>query len=194
MEKNIKQINQNKFVLRGKIIKKRNKMSDNKIRKYSLQIANNVFKEQAYLESTHILLFLSYGSEVNTDIILTKALQDGKKVYAPRIIDFNKSIMEFYELTNECNVTLNIQGIREPIPSKEALYSPRKKTLCLTPGVVFDKNKNRIGYGKGFYDLFFKVCPCMKIALCFDFQILRKIPTTNKDQSVTKIISERRII
>jgi 5-formyltetrahydrofolate cyclo-ligase len=194
MEINIKQINQNKSVLRKKILKKRNKLSEKKREKYSEKIAKIIFNEQTYQEAIYVLLFLSFGTEVNTDIILNKALQDGKKVYAPRIINYNNSKMEFYELTSALNVTISPQGIREPFPNKESLYIPQEKTLCITPGIVFDKNKNRIGYGKGFYDTFFKICSCANIAICFDFQILKNIPTTDMDQSVIKIISERRII
>jgi 5-formyltetrahydrofolate cyclo-ligase len=77
---------------------------------------------------------------------------------------------------------------------EENQYIPVKDTLCVTPGVAFDMEKHRLGYGKGFYDRFLKVTPCKTIAICFDFQIQKTIPYTDLDQKMDIIISERRII
>ena len=194
MEKNLNQINQNKSVLRNKILKKRNNLSESEIEKHSKKIAEIMFNEEAYQCATHILLFLSFGTEINTSYILNHALKNGKKVYAPTIIDFQTSYMEFYEITKNSLLVCSAKGIREPEIKKEYIYIPQNRTLCITPGIVFDEQRNRIGYGKGFYDLFFKTYSYDNIAICFDFQILKSFSTTYMDKSVDKIISERRII
>jgi 5-formyltetrahydrofolate cyclo-ligase len=64
--------------------------------------------------------------------------------------------------------------------------------LVVVPGVGFDRSKNRLGYGGGFYD---RLLPKLskniqKIALCFQVQIIDCIPSAAHDIRVDKVISE----
>ena len=64
------------------------------------------------------------------------------------------------------------------------------------PGIAFDIRGNRIGRGGGYYDNFLrKIYPSVKIiALAFEIQIVKKIPTNTNDIPVHKIITEKRIV
>jgi len=68
--------------------------------------------------------------------------------------------------------------------------------LIIVPGVAFDLNLNRIGYGKGYYDRFLsKVSKNVpKIALAYDFQVLESISEGENDIKMDMIITEKRII
>ena len=59
----------------------------------------------------------------------------------------------------------------------------------IIPGVAFDSAKNRMGRGRGFYDRLLKTCDCEKIGICFDFQIVNKVPTEEFDVKMNKVIA-----
>lgn len=190
-EKN--RIYRDKSELRNEILRKRNQLSRNQIKEYSEKITNTLLLQNVYKEATSVLVFLSYGSEVDTSTMIEKMWKDGKKVFAPRILDFDHSVMEFYQIFIDSKLEMSSKQILEPHKSNR-IYKQVDHTLCITPGTIFDVDKNRIGYGKGFYDRYFYKMQCEKIGICYDLQILDKIPTTENDRKLNMIISERRIV
>ena len=60
--------------------------------------------------------------------------------------------------------------------------------LILVPGVAFDRELNRLGRGKGYYDKILKQTKAYKIGVCFDFQVLEQVPTEEHDIRMEKII------
>ncbi|MCF0205812.1 MAG: 5-formyltetrahydrofolate cyclo-ligase, partial [Bacteroidales bacterium] len=62
--------------------------------------------------------------------------------------------------------------------------------LIIVPGVAFDRNGNRLGRGRGYYDRFLCKYPKVeKIGICFDFQLLEEIPTEPTDIRMDKVVS-----
>ena len=66
--------------------------------------------------------------------------------------------------------------------------------LMAVPGVVFDENGGRIGYGKGYYDRILSEARCRVVALAFDFQVLTEVPSEEHDMTVDALVTETRII
>lgn len=68
--------------------------------------------------------------------------------------------------------------------------------MIITPGVAFDRNKNRVGFGRGYYDRFFLKYPnAKKIAIAFEEQIINEgIETDKYDKKVDILITENNII
>jgi 5-formyltetrahydrofolate cyclo-ligase len=77
-------------------------------------------------------------------------------------------------------------GIWEPEAQKEYL---KQIDLVIAPGIAFDKNKNRLGRGKGYYDKYFNGKKITKIGVCYDFQLLENIPVEPFDVKMDKIIT-----
>ena len=66
--------------------------------------------------------------------------------------------------------------------------------LVIVPGVCFDKEKNRIGFGKGYYDRFLQNANINTIGICFEEQIVEnRIPITEYDVKIKKIITDKKI-
>ena len=64
----------------------------------------------------------------------------------------------------------------------------------ILPGVAFDKDCHRIGYGGGFYDRYLAAHPKLKkIALAFSFQIFEEVAWEEFDISPEMIITEDNI-
>jgi 5-formyltetrahydrofolate cyclo-ligase len=189
---NIKTL-EHKHNLRKLIQDKRNAIpAEERINK-SRKAAEKFFLTKDYMEATNILLYFPFRSEIDTTIIIKKALQDCKKIILPRVLDKN---LDLYFIENyEHQLKKGSYGIMEPVPE---LCKPAEISdidLAIVPGVCFDKNFNRLGYGGGFYD---KLLPLLnnnvkKIALCFEMQVLPEIPISDYDIKVDKIITESNI-
>ena len=123
------------------------------------------------------------------DYIIENAFELGKKVFVPKVIGKN---MIFVKIESFKELTQGYMGIREPVSSDEA--DIKEGFMCM-PGMVFDNECNRIGYGGGFYDRYLsKDNEFIKAALCYDFQILEEIPHEPHDLKPDYVISEKRVI
>ena len=136
--------------------------------------------------------FVSYGTEVDTMRMIQYALQETKlRVAVPRVRGKN---MDFYEITSMNHLKKGYRGILEP--DTDTLVEA-KEGIMLLPGLAFDIEKNRVGYGGGYYDRYLAHYPCpdrITIAVAYDFQIVHKIETDAFDQCADWIITDQRII
>lgn len=106
-----------------------------------------------YCRAGVLLAYISYGSEISTDRILEHAQKAGKSVYLPKV---EGETMHFYRVSPGEPLQEGYKGILEPAARKtgrfdDTAYRP-EEVLMLMPGCAFDREGNRIGYGKGFYD------------------------------------------
>ena len=175
--------------IRSLIQNKRNLLSDKEISGMSLKIADYIINMKEFKEADNILTYVSFRSEVKTDYIIENAFELGKKVFVPKVIGKN---MIFVKIESFKELTQGYMGIREPVSSDEA--DIKEGFMCM-PGMVFDNECNRIGYGGGFYDRYLsKDNEFIKAALCYDFQILEEIPHDPHDLKPDYVISEKRVI
>lgn len=105
-----------------------------------------------------------------------------------------KNLMNFYEWKDKEILILNKYGIPEPFKSKITIPS-----VLLIPLLAFDKNKNRLGYGKGFYDRYLyktqkKNKKILSIGVAFSFQKHNKLPFNKRDYQLDCIITEKGLI
>ncbi len=161
-----------KIQIRKKILSIRNNMN-NKIREIKNQkIFSILISNKKFLNSKKIGIYYSVYSEVDTLRIINFCLKKDKIVLIPKII--NKSSMNFVEI-NELNIDKfekNNLGILEP---KSNLFFDKKDIdLIIVPLVAFDKENNRIGYGKGFYDRYLFDFNGSIIGLAYKEQFIRE--------------------
>ena len=88
-----------------------------------------------------------------------------------------------------------ISAFKEPdtVEIIKELWEQGKKVI-LVPGLAFDRNGGRMGFGKGYYDRLLESSNAVKIGLCYDFQILEKIPTESHDVPMNFVITEKEIL
>ncbi|MDD3520185.1 MAG: 5-formyltetrahydrofolate cyclo-ligase [Actinomycetota bacterium] len=189
-----KDIELNKKKLRKKIIDLRDSIPENRRSVYSEIIASKLLKNVKYKESSCILLFYPFGSEVDTRIIINDLLSCNKKIILPKVTD--KNIIETYFVNNPLEeLEPGYSGIMEPTAQKCNKASIKEADLAIIPGVCFDRNFNRLGYGGGFYD---KIIPklnknVLKISLCFEIQLIENVPVCAYDMKIDMIITEKNI-
>lgn len=178
--------------LRKEKIRLRRELSaEERIRRSDI-ITDKVVATEEYKNASTVLVYADYNGEVATDRLISRALLDGKKVYAPVCEpDFKLS---FYRIFTVDELMISTYGIREPLKI-EYLKLDTAKTdddcVCITPGSVFDRDGHRLGYGKGYYDRFFSETDIShRIGICFDFQIVDHITPNDNDIAMTRVISD----
>ena len=189
---------QDKKILRKEVLEKRNNLDFNKKEEMDKEILKKFYETQYYKKAKKIFIYISYSSEINTKEIINKALKDNKKIYIPRT-EFKTRHMDAVEITSLDNLVESTYGILEP--SKEAPYiDPNELDLIVVPGVAFDRNGGRMGYGAGFYDRYFKkikkenIKKIVKLALAYEIQMLNEVPMNEQDVPVDYIITENEFI
>lgn len=177
--------------IRKRIIQDRNQMPSEDVAKKSSMIAQKVLKTPEYEEAHNILLYADYRHEVMTREIFDDAVLRKKKVYFPK--SNADCTMDFYQVVSVKQLESGYKGIKEPVADERYLYQHNRKedTLIIVPGVAFDMNGYRVGYGKGFYDRFLQDKRQMTVmGLCFSSQIVEEIPHDQYDIRMDKIVTE----
>lgn len=176
----------NKRALRKTVLAVRNQMSDRERIEQSEQNTIALLSDERYRNAKQLLLFASYGSEADTSQLFRQALADGKEVYFPKVVtDGDFSEMIFFRVWKESDLVPGFKGIPEPEGNSTVFqYDERIACLMIMPGAVFDKEHNRIGYGRGFYDRYLSKNPELlkqTIAIGFACQLVDEIDADEYD-------------
>ncbi len=159
-------------------------MTEQEIEQKSALLGAQFLNSRQYREAETIYGYLPYNQEVRTVPILRQALLDGKKVAVPKVYGTE---MRFLYLTDLEAVAPGYGGIPEPVADGPVARDP--KALVLMPGLAFDRQGHRIGYGGGFYDKFLAREPDHPtVALCYDFQVLEHLQTQAFDIPVDVVL------
>jgi 5-formyltetrahydrofolate cyclo-ligase len=187
-----------KKALRKEILEKRNNLNLLEKEEMDKKILNRFYESKYYKEAKKIFIYICYDSEINTKKIINKALKDNKKIYVPRT-EFKTRHMDAVEITALDNLIESRYGILEPSKEKPHI-DPNELDLIVVPGVAFDRNGGRVGYGAGFYDRYFKKInnenleKIIKLALAYELQMLDKVPMNEQDVPIDYIITENEFI
>lgn len=177
--------------IRREMIKKRRDLSVKERERLARACTKRVLELEMFQTAKTILVYMSYNGEMMTDYLIDEARKRGKIVAAPTVLGEN---MEFYAFSSEEEFVADRHGILEPIPSEEKKVKD-EEGLIIMPGVAFDEQKNRVGYGGGFYDRYLKEHPRLqKIAIAYDFQVMDSVPTEEFDEKADWIVTEKRVI
>lgn len=184
----------NKVYIRKSVIEKRDSITIDIKKEWDERILKKLIDSKSYKDSLVLFTFVSFGSEVDTHKIISYALNDGKIVYVPKIKSKDKGI-EIFRINTLSDLKPGYFNILEPLENCP-VGNIKDIDLILIPGIAFDRNGGRIGYGAGFYDRFLtninSAVP--KLALAYQFQILDEVPMTELDVKVGGIISNKELI
>jgi len=173
--------------IRSKILLKLKTQKEANREKKSKLIKEKLLRSIEFIKAKTVMFYISFAGEVDTEEMIEEAKRLGKIVAVPVCKRGKIKIMPCL-LQNKARLKQNSYGIWEPATKKPVYLEDLD--LVIVPGVAFDKEGNRLGRGKGYYDSFLKKLPpdTISIGLAFDFQILPSLPTTSTDVSVHKVI------
>ena len=103
--------------------------------------------------------------------------------------------MEFYLISEYAQLAPGTMNIPEPVPNCVKIISFPEMTLMIMPGVAFDRNLNRVGYGGGYYDRFLEKHPdFVRIAISYELQLCDYVPVEPTDYKPHMLITEKQIL
>jgi 5-formyltetrahydrofolate cyclo-ligase len=180
--------------IRKKILDHREAIDVNIRKQWDEGIFNNFINSECYKKANTIFAFVSFKSEANTHKIIKHAIKDGKTICVPRIESKQKGI-EIFKIDGFDQFKKGYFGILEPNESC-SVVEKKNIDLILMPGVAFDRQGGRVGYGAGFYDRFLSDInnKVNKIAVAYHFQVLTNIPMDEHDVRIDGIITEEESI
>ena len=157
---------------------------------YDAEIQSRVLALRAYSATDIIFTYVSRESEVSTRELMYAAWANGKRVAVPKSMpDTNE--MEFYIIRSFDDLAPGHYGISEPIPEKCEKVTDFSHGLCIVPGLSFDAEGYRLGYGRGYYDRFLKSFQGVSVGLCYSAYVKWKLPRSEYDMPVDMIATER---
>ena len=173
-----------KAELRKQIRDLKRAMTPEQIEEKSAELCRLFFITEYYQKAKTIYGYLPYNQEVRTVPMLEQALRDGKRVAVPKCYG---DTMKFIYMDDLSQVAPGYANIPEPIADEPVADDPT--ALVLMPGMAFDPQGHRIGYGGGFYDKFLAAEPDHPtLALCYDFQMLPHLETEEFDIPVDCVL------
>ena len=180
-----------KSCLRKTLIKLRDEISKERRKEKDRAIYETIIKSDPYKKSKFLFVFVSYGSEVDTHKLIKHALDSGKRVCVPKVID-KVNGMKAVEIRGWSDLSESYRGILEPELKETDIVEEKAIDLVIVPGVAFDHNGGRLGYGGGFYDRFLLKIKeeCHIIAVCYKEQIVNELPMDEHDVKINCIITD----
>lgn len=157
---------------------------------YDREILQKLTSLYQYRNASLVLTYVSKTIEVDTLLLIYKALKEGKQVAVPKCVDGTRN-MEFYTITGEEQLEKSTFGVLEPktdiCPKTDVLTD----SICIVPGMAFDANGYRLGYGKGYYDRFLSGYEGITVGLCYSNCFQWKLPHGKYDRTVDFVVTER---
>ncbi len=187
----IKNVREEKKKLRAGFRLLRNSFSEEERKVSDRAMQKKLFSLHQYGLADTVLTYVSKDTEPDTIRIIQKAWRDGKRVAVPRCID-GTCEMAFYYLTSLKQLSEGSFGVLEPLPSQCQLFEGNGKgSICIVPGMAFDCEGYRLGYGKGYYDRFLSGYEGFTVGVCYSKCVKWSLPRSKYDKPVDMLVTEK---
>lgn len=173
---------------RERVKKIRNSLSEKQAEMMNRRIAESVITMDEFQRTETVYIYKSINNEVDTDSIITTALNARKTVALPRVNDGN---MNFYGIASIEDLFFGYMGILEPTDNPYNIVNT-DEGIAIVPGLAFDTQCHRVGYGGGFYDSFLSKHPgLIKIGIAYSSQMFDDIETDENDVPMDMVITDK---
>ena len=179
--------------LRIIIINHLKKLTETTYKEKSVLIHKKLLQEQGIKNAQVIGITLSVFPEVETWDLIKLFWSQGKRVVVPKC-EPKSRMMTFYEITSFNQIENVYMNLSEPIPHMTTKVSKEEIDYLIVPGLAYDRQGFRLGFGGGYYDRFLTDFKKPTISLAFHMQIVEKIPTDDYDVPIEKIMTENETI
>ena len=179
--------------LRRRILGRRDAIDPCSRTALSRAIVRDIVETSVYRRSNTVMVYASFGSELQTDEFMRHVLHQGKILLLPRV-NHQKGSLDVYRVRDSIrDLQGGTWGIREPRPDRCVRVDPHAIGFVLVPGLAFDARGGRLGYGGGFYDKLLAdgLSPCAwLVAGAFESQMVEKVPVDGHDVPMDVVVTE----
>lgn len=181
-------MNNEKQRIRKKLKKKRDDLSREQVRKCSENICAHILESDLFARARHIYAYIPLRNEVDIRPVIRRAWELGKQVAVPKVF---KDEMSFFRMEDFHELKEGAFHVMEPGEDHPVCW---EDALVLVPGVAFDRQGNRMGFGKGYYDRYLARIPeAVTMGIAYEFQILEEIPVADHDRSMDWLATESEV-
>jgi 5-formyltetrahydrofolate cyclo-ligase len=182
--------------LRKEYLAKRDALAAEERSRHSSLIRQRVFGHPSWRNASTILCYVSFGSEVETHTLIQEALRFKKRVVVPLHDPANHHDTLLSELRRFGELGPSHRGVLQVQPEFRRLMAPADIELALVPGIAFDRQGGRLGFGGGYFDrLLPKMPKAFRLGLSFDAQIAQDpLPHESHDERLDAIITEKEVL
>ena len=152
-----------------------------------------ILQQKQFSKESVLYFYVSIHTEVDTRELLAYFLKEGYRIAVPKVTNQEAHEMKFYEIFHLSDLEKGFHGIYEPVSEgKKELTS---NGIMIVPGLGFTKQKDRLGYGGGFYDSYFSRLntDIFKVAFAYECQMVSELPIEETDHKIDMIITEETI-
>ena len=177
-----------KQILRRELLALRNAISLEDKRVWDAAINRAIMEHERFKQARNILAYYPIDSEPDIRPALERALRQGKRIYLPRCEPATRE-MAFHQARSLEGLQPGAYGI--PEPEGNCALSIVNCALCIVPGVAFDANGFRLGYGGGYYDRFLARHGDLRtLGVCYEVLLRDSLPGDATDIAVKRVITE----
>lgn len=175
---------------RAAVLARRRELTASQVVSLSLALQRRFLELSEYRAAREVVLYAPIQGEVGTAEVAAAALSAGKTLLYPAVVGDD---LKFCRVTALTELKPGRFGILEPDGPG---CDPAGADLVVVPGVAFDMEGRRIGYGKGYYDrsLHRLEGSGKLVAFCYDFQLLQEIVGEPHDVTMDLIVTESRVV
>lgn len=171
--------------LRKQIAQEKSRHAPTELAAASIALLDKLEQHPRFIAARTVLLYYSLGDEVQTHGFVEKWYHQ-KKILLPVV---KGDILELRVYTGKQSMKAGAYHIEEP--TGEAFTDYAQIDFTIVPGVSFDRNGNRLGRGKGYYDRLLPQLHSYNVGICFDFQVSDEIPTEPFDKPMDEVWTEK---
>jgi 5-formyltetrahydrofolate cyclo-ligase len=175
--------------IRKGIIETLQKLTDTDKKGIEQKLYEHLFQSDVWKNAETVGITISRGFEWNTTPIIEEGWKLGKTIAIPKCYPDEKKLV-FYQIHSFDELETVYYNLLEPIPYEQNKLAKNQIELIIVPGVVFNQNGYRIGFGGGYYDRFLSDYKGNTISLLHEKQLVDEIPVEKHDIPVNHLITE----
>lgn len=175
--------------IRRRLLIQRESLTAVEVIQKSQKIQESVLK--VFSDFLRVGLYASFKNEVRTQELFEGWIKSRKQIFFPRVV--GKKI-EFVQVEDKKDLIVGYLDILEP--QGDRVIEVQNLDLVIVPGVAFDGERIRLGFGKGYYDRCLEGYQGTKVGLCYEFQVVRslnQVPHEKHDMQCHHVVTEKRI-
>lgn len=181
-----------KSAIRDNLLQQRRQMAGAEVRRRSYAVEQQLYRLPVFQNARRLALYSPVQNEVSTLQLVRDALAVRHQVAMPRV---SGEELQFAMIQTPEELLPGAFGVLEPASECE-LVAVETLDLVVVPGVGFDRQGHRLGYGKGYYDRALRKAgvSVQRVGLAFDFQLVERLPVFDHDMRLHYLITESEVL